>query len=158
MKIELPQFPVEGGCVCGALSYRVSGSPHYIIACHCLTCQCLSGSDYVLAMLLPRDHFTLVTGKVQKCHRTAESGRVLPGYFCAECGTRVWHEPTWTKKTINLRAGTLDDPYWASPIAHMWVSRKKPHVILPEGLYFDAQPLSSDRNRLIAAWQACVAQ
>lgn len=26
-EIELPAFPVEGGCVCGAVRYRITGTP-----------------------------------------------------------------------------------------------------------------------------------
>lgn len=153
MKIRLPGFPVEGGCVCGALSYRLSGPPLYIVACHCLTCQCLSGSDYVLTMPVLRENFSLLTGKVAQCMRTAESGRITPGFFCPECGTRVWHEMVYAKRTYNLRAGTLDDPNWASPIAHMWTSRKKPHVIIPDDvIQFPEQPKPSDRQLLVDAW------
>jgi hypothetical protein len=158
MKITLPEFPVEGGCVCGALSYRLSGPPLYVMACHCLTCQCLSGSDYVLNMPVPRESFALLTGKVAQCLRTAESGRTTPGYFCPECGTRVWHEPIFARRTVHVRAGTLDDPSWASPIAHMWLSRKKPYVILPpEALRFDGQPEAADRERLSEAWRVATA-
>ena len=159
MKISLPDFPVEGGCVCGALSYRLSGPPLYIIACHCLTCQCLSGGDYVLAMVVMREDFKLLTGKVEQCLRTAESGRILPGFFCPECGTRVWHEPVFARRTIHLRPGTLDDPSWTSPIAHIWLARKKPHVVLPpDVIQFREQPHASDRQILIDAWSAAMRQ
>ena len=157
MKIRLPQFPVEGGCVCGALSYRLSGPPLYVMACHCLTCQCLSGSDYALTMPVRREHFALLTGNVAECLRTAESGRLMPGFFCPECGTRVWHQPPITKRTILVRPGTLDDPSWATPIAHMWTSRKKAHVVIPEDvIQFKSQPNASDRERLSAAWNHAV--
>jgi hypothetical protein len=155
MKISLPEFPVEGGCVCGALSYRLSGPPLYVIACHCLTCQCLSGSDYVLAAIVLREDFKLLTGKVETCMRTAESGRITPGFFCPECGTRVWHEPPFARRTLHFRPGTLDDPSWASPIAHMWLSRKKRHVQLPpDVIQYEAQALAGDRDRLVEAWKA----
>jgi len=155
-KITLPEFPVEGGCVCGALSYRLTAPPLYIIACHCLTCQCLSGSDYVLSMPVLREHFE-VTGMVAKCLRTAESGRIMPGFFCPECGTRVWHEPVFAKRSVFVRAGTLDDPSWASPIAHFWLSRKKSHVILPpDVLCFEGQPSPKERERFLDAWAEAV--
>ena len=157
MKISLPDFPVEGGCVCGALSYRLKGPPLYVMACHCLTCQCLSGSDYGLTLPVPRENFALLTGKVAQCHRTAESGRVTPGFFCPECGTRMWHEPPFARRTIHVRAGTLDDPSWASPVGHMWLSRKKAHVIIPpDVLRFEAQAQAGDREALIAAWEAAI--
>jgi hypothetical protein len=153
MKISLPKFPVEGGCVCGALSYRLGAPPVYVMACHCLTCQCLSGSDYGVHMPVFRENFSLLTGKVAQCLRTAESGRSTPGFFCPECGTRVWHELAIARRVVHLRVGTLDDPSWASPIAHMWLSRKKRHVVIPDDvIQFTTQPQASDRERLVEAW------
>lgn len=156
MKIALPTFPVEGGCVCGVLSYTLKGPPLYIVACHCLSCQCLTGSDYSLGMFVRRQDF-VVSGTASRCERTAESGRIVPGFFCPECGTRIWHEPVHSPNTINIRAGTLDDPSWAVPIGHIWVERKKPHVVLdPDAILVRGQP--GDRQMLIDAWARATAR
>ncbi len=112
MHITLPPFPVEGGCVCGTVSYKLDGPPLYVVACHCLSCQCIAGSDYSLNMFVARENFTLTGGTASRCERTAESGRIVPGFFCPECGTRVWHEPGHSPHMVNIRAGTLDDPSW----------------------------------------------
>jgi hypothetical protein len=132
-KIVLPDFPVEGGCVCGALSYRLIAGPLYVIACHCLPCQCLSGSDYSLSMFVRREDFQLVTGSAKRCARSADSGRMVEGHFCGECGVRVWHEQSHSPQLLNVKAGTLDDPSWAVPVGHIWTMRKKRHVVLEEG-------------------------
>jgi hypothetical protein len=109
-------------------------------------------------MPVPRESFSLLTGKVAQCLRTAESGRSAPGFFCPECGTRIWHEPVIARRTVHVRVGTLDDPSWASPIAHMWTSRKKTHVLIPEHvIQFRKQPDASDREKLVEAWNSVIA-
>ena len=152
-RITLPDFPVEGGCTCGALRYRLSGRPLYVIACHCRACQRLGGSDYTLSMFVLRRDFTAYSGIPARSERTAESGRRLPGLFCSDCGTRVWHEPVHSPHTINIRAGTLDDPSWAQPIGHIWIECKKAHVTLPpDAIRIEGQP--TDRQPFLDAWAA----
>jgi hypothetical protein len=150
-KIALPSFPLEGGCVCGALSYKLTAPPLYVIACHCLPCQCLSGSDYSLSMFVRRVDFQLLTGSAKRCDRTADSGRMVLGYFCGGCGVRVWQEAAHSPELLNVKAGTLDDPSWAVPVGHIWIERKKAHVALEEGtLQIRGQP--KDRQVFIDAW------
>jgi hypothetical protein len=155
-KIKLPEFPVEGGCVCGALSYRLSAGPLYVIACHCLPCQCLSGSDYSLSMFVKREHFALLTGSAARCDRTADSGRMVAGFFCGECGVRVWHENLHSPQLLNIKAGTLDDPSWAVPVGHIWTQRKKSHVrFADDAILVQGQP--KDRQAFVDAWAKAIA-
>ncbi len=36
----------EGGCVCGAIRYRVRGEPLRAYVCHCTFCQRFTGSAF----------------------------------------------------------------------------------------------------------------
>jgi hypothetical protein len=39
----------------------------------------------------------------------------------------------------------------------MWLSRKKPHVIIPpDVLCFEAQAQASDRETLVSAWEEAI--
>ena len=50
-----------------------------------------------------------------------------------------------------VAAGTLDEPGWVVPAAHIWVSRAAPSAYVPEGATrWDKGP--SDRSELIAAF------
>ena len=50
MRRALPAFPVEGGCVCGAVRYRLSGRPRTLYACYCHDCQRFSGGAHSMSM------------------------------------------------------------------------------------------------------------
>ena len=51
-----------------------------------------------------------------------------------------------------IAAGTLDDPSWVVPVAHIWTSRAAPSAHIPEGVYV-ADEGPADRNELIAAFR-----
>jgi hypothetical protein len=52
-----------------------------------------------------------------------------------------------------VAAGTLDDPSWVVPAAHIWVSRAAPSACIPEGAArWERGPV--DRAELVAAFDA----
>jgi hypothetical protein len=52
-----------------------------------------------------------------------------------------------------VAAGTLDDPSWVVPAAHIWVSRAAPSACIPEGVArWERGP--ADRAELVAAFDA----
>ena len=44
----MPQMIHEGGCLCGALRYRVAGDPRRTTICHCTDCQRRTGTAFAL--------------------------------------------------------------------------------------------------------------
>jgi len=46
---------LEGGCVCGAVRYRLTASPLIVHACHCRDCQTQTGSAFVLNMWIEKN-------------------------------------------------------------------------------------------------------
>jgi hypothetical protein len=43
--------------------------------------------------------------------RTSDAGALREGWFCPDCGVRIWHG-TKQSPEINIKAGTLDDTSW----------------------------------------------
>ena len=41
-------FPLEGGCDCGAVRYRIETAPMFVHCCHCRWCQRESGASFAL--------------------------------------------------------------------------------------------------------------
>ena len=41
-------FPLEGGCVCGLVRYRVTAAPLVVHCCHCQSCQRENGTAFAL--------------------------------------------------------------------------------------------------------------
>jgi len=37
---------LKGGCLCGAIRYQISGSPHFVSQCSCKDCQEATGTGH----------------------------------------------------------------------------------------------------------------
>ncbi|MGC4077569.1 MAG: GFA family protein [Rubrivivax sp.] len=151
--IALPQFPIEGGCLCGAVRYRITAPPPAVYNCHCRDCQRVSGGTHTMSMPIARDSVELLAGELASYDKPADSGRTVRMLGCARCGTQIWNEPLSSPQMLVLKPGTLDDPRWAVPIGNIWTSSALPWAeIDPAGVNFSGQP--PDRQPLYDAWSA----
>lgn len=153
----IPEPPYRGGCICGAVRYSYDAAPLATVACHCRDCQKLTGATNLLTIYADRAAFRQEQGELIRFRKRADSGREADYLRCADCGTRVWHEALAAPQYIFIAAGTLDDPSWVVPAAHIWTSRAAPSAHIPEGIY--ACKLGPvDRAELIAAFDAAYAK
>jgi hypothetical protein len=153
--VKLPTFPVEGGCQCGAVRYRVTAPPLGVYNCHCRDCQRSSGSTHTMSMPTRRELVVLLRGDLLAYDKAADSGRIVRMMGCARCGTKVWNEPQSTPTMLVIKPGTLDDMSWAVPAGNIWTTSKVPWVEIDESLVnFPGQP--ADRQPLFDAWSKAV--
>lgn len=151
----LPRFPVEGGCVCGAVRYRLTARPLGVYACHCKDCQRSSGTGYAISAMVETAALEVITGTLVGWEKRADSGRIARVMRCAQCGTNVWNEPLAAPHLRVLRPGTLDDSRWAAPVGNIWTDRALPWVVIDPNLpHFPGQP--ADRQPLYDAFAASV--
>jgi hypothetical protein len=125
--------PFEGGCLCGAVRYRLTAMPYYVYFCHCRDCQRESGSPFVTDMNLDRAAVR-ITGPLTRYTRTGDSGKPIHRSFCTICGTTVLTEFDVDPKHVSIKACSLDDPLWLEPDRHLFTSRTQPWLKLNDGL------------------------
>jgi hypothetical protein len=155
--MKLPVFPVEGGCQCRAVRYRITAPPLAVYNCHCRDCHRTSGATYTMSMPIRREHVELLHGQLIAYDKAADSGRIVRMLGCPECGIKVWNEPLSSPVLLILKPGTLDDMDWAVPIGNIWTASKAPWVEIDESLVnFPGQP--ADRQPLFDAWARAVAE
>lgn len=148
----IPDPPHRGGCLCGAVRYSFDARPLATVACHCRDCQKLSGATNLLTVYVARESFRHEQGEVDRFRKRGESGKEADYVRCASCGTRLWHEPLAARQFVMIAAGTLDDPSWVIPVAHIWTSRAAPSARIPEDvLSFERGP--TDRAELVTAFE-----
>jgi hypothetical protein len=148
MAIELP---LEGGCVCGALRYRVNGLPLAVFICHCTNCKQRTGSAFSLSMVSLKKDFQKVSGETLWRDSPGGSGAMHRQHVCPECLTRTHTEMLAYPEIINVRPGTLDQPDLVTPIAQAWVSLAQPWAIVPNVKCFEENP--SDVPALFEQWR-----
>lgn len=131
----IPAPPYAGGCLCGALRYSLAARPRAVNACHCLDCKKLSGSTHFLSLMFDRAAFSANGAPLARYRKRADSGREIDIIRCANCGTRLWHEPQANPELVFVVGGTLDDPSWVVPASHIWTKHASPSVIIPDDAY-----------------------
>jgi hypothetical protein len=96
---------LSGGCQCGAVRYRVNGTPEAPHLCHCRMCQKASGNYFLPLAWAPGDTLTIARGEPAWFH---SSDPVRRG-FCATCGTPLFFD-TMDSAGMAFTLGSLDDP------------------------------------------------
>ena len=59
-----------GGCLCGAVRYRVTGSPQSTSLCHCFSCRRSTGAPSQAWAIFPEDAIQIVSGELA-IHRSS---------------------------------------------------------------------------------------
>ena len=113
-------FPTEGGCLCGAIRYCLSAAPLATMHCHCDNCRKASGAAMLTWLTVDTADFEWLHGEAQRYSYESEhySGTVQR-WFCAACGSQLgWHRED--EGTVDLTAGSLDDPGVVEPTHHVF--------------------------------------
>jgi len=122
----------EGGCVCGAVRYRVQGHPAVSQVCHCKFCQRRLGTAFATIAYFDERNVALIQGQLTEYeHHSDESGRWLKMQFCSRCGTTVTNTTEVRPGLRGIAAGTLDDANWLRIERHIWVQSKRPWISIP---------------------------
>jgi len=120
-----------GGCRCGAVRYRCAlDKLPSIYACHCLDCQTWSGSAFSQQMFVPESSFS-ATGPLTDYVFITPAGNTSWQRACRICHARIYNTNTARPGLVVVRAGTLDHSDQLHTVAHLWVKRKQPWVMLP---------------------------
>ena len=136
--------PLEGGCACGAVRYRMNAAPMFVHCCHCRDCQRQTGSAFVLNALIEADRVSLLSGNPEEVIVPTDSGRGQKVYRCPSCEIAVWSVYGGVDKLRFVRIGTLDDPSALTPDVHIYTRSKLPWIKLPDGVpsfeaYYDSK-------------------
>lgn len=142
--------PIEGGCACRGVRYRLAALPMFVHCCHCRWCQRETGSAFVINALVEADQVEILTGQPEIIDTPTESGRGQKVHRCPACKVALWSNYTGAGDSIHfLRVGTLDDPDRIPPDIHIFTASKQPWVIIPEGV-----PAVPEYYRLKDHWPA----
>lgn len=133
-------MPIEGGCLCKAVRYRIDAEPIMMRLCWCRDCQYLAAGGASANVVFPTNAVT-VTGELRDYVSIADSGNVMHRLFCPTCGTPVFSAAEARPHIVIVRAGTLDDPNVVKPSLNIWTDSAPTWACLNESLpKFPRQP------------------
>jgi hypothetical protein len=120
----------EGGCLCGAVRYRVIGPVLASGTCHCRTCRKTASAPELPFATFAASSFEITKGQPTEFRSSAEARRS----FCGRCGSpltyRLDAEPDW----LDVMTCSLDDPEGVPPTFHVWASHKQGWTVIGDGL------------------------
>jgi hypothetical protein len=138
-------FPLEGGCDCGRIRYRMQTAPLIVHCCHCLWCQREAGSAFALNALIEADRVLHLKEEPEVLDTPSASGRGQQIARCPACRLALWSHYAGAGPSIRfVRVGTLDSPSHLAPDIHIYTRTRQPWVVIPAGApsvpeYYDAQ-------------------
>lgn len=112
--------PVEGGCHCGAIRYRITGELIDAGYCHCDICRQTSGAPMLAWASFPVQNFEYVEGR-PTIYRSSEWGQ---REFCGACGTQMCYRESADPETVDVNVGSLDDPELFEPEYHVYTANQ----------------------------------
>jgi hypothetical protein len=135
-----PATNITGGCLCGAVRYRITAPPMVTRVCWCRLCQYLGSGSGTVNVCFPSAAVS-VEGELRDFACLADSGNAMHRRFCPRCGTQLFSEAEVRPHLIFVRAGTLDDREVARPAATIWTSQAPSWACIDEALpQVEAQP------------------
>ena len=125
-------YPVEGGCTCRRVRYRMVTSPLFVHCCHCRWCQRETGASFALNALIEADRVEILAGQPDVVDTPSNSGRGQKITRCPSCRIALWSNYAGAGDALRfVRVGTLDDPDRLPPDIHIFTSTKQPWLVLP---------------------------
>ena len=116
----------SGGCLCGAVTYSVSGALRPVVNCHCQQCRKVSG-HHVAATSAARDDIE-IEGPVTWYQSSATAKRG----FCGVCGSNLFWDGGG--ENLSIFAGTLDGATGLQTAGHIFVADKGDYYQITDGL------------------------
>ena len=114
------ELPLDGGCLCGGVRYRVSAEPSHADYCHCRMCQRSTGAPVVPWLTVAREGFAWTAGEPAVYRSSASAERL----FCPACGTQLAFRDLADPLALDVTVASLDEPAAVPPSHHIWTSSR----------------------------------
>jgi hypothetical protein len=116
------KLPLEGGCLCGAVRYRIDAAPDHAGYCHCRMCQRATGAPVVAWLIMARNVFAWTKGQPIAYRSSATAERL----FCGVCGSQLGFRELAEPQNVEITVASLDEPAAVRPSQHIWTSSRIP--------------------------------
>ena len=92
-----------GGCLCGAVRFRLTGPPHEVDYCHCASCRKHTGAPVSVFLNCKQDVVEFTKGE----RALYESSPGVRRGFCVRCGSTLTYE---VGDEIHIHIGAMERP------------------------------------------------
>jgi len=126
-------YPLEGGCNCKLIRYRMETPPLIVHCCHCRWCQRETGTAFALNAVIEAERVVHLHSEPELIDTPSQSGRGQKIARCPVCRIAVWSNYPGAGPILRfVRVGTLDNADVLPPDIHIYAASKQPWVVLPQ--------------------------
>ena len=112
----------HGACLCGAVTFRISGAFESFFLCHCSRCRKDTGSAHAANLFSSTAKITWLSGQDRaKTYRVPATQHEKS--FCAECGSAL-PRLQMNGALLVVPAGSLDSAVGIRPNAHICIASR----------------------------------
>jgi hypothetical protein len=109
----------RGRCLCGAVTYAVTGPLRDVINCHCHRCRRFTGHYMAATSAAVGDvEIDDADGLLTWFHPVDEAAYA----FCRRCGSSLLWQGSGTPDRLSICAGTLEPPTGLRTVEAWWTS------------------------------------
>ena len=108
-----------GSCLCGRVSFEVSGPFDRFYFCHCSRCQRSSGSAHATNLFGESDRIRWLSGQDQITEFELVEAEFFNKAFCSNCGSPVPHRAR-SGDFLIIPAGSLHSDPGSSPRSNLF--------------------------------------
>ncbi len=113
----------NGSCLCGEVTYEITGNLGIFQYCHCSRCRKFTGSAHASNIIVALEHFKWTSGETLVGRFEPKETKHFATSFCKKCGSSL----PWlgkSQKAIVVPAGTLDSDPVIKPFQNIFWDSK----------------------------------
>ena len=123
---------VTGGCLCGAVQFRIALPTLFCAHCHCRMCQRSHGAGYVTWFAVPSVQIEIEKGESDLVrHASSDHGTRT---FCSHCGSSMFCESTHHPDQVDVVLASMDGRIDREPGLHIFFDHRAPWVRIGDDL------------------------
>jgi hypothetical protein len=126
----MPELPLTGGCLCGAVRFEIDAPPVSASWCHCTRCQRRTGTAASVQARIEPGSLRLLSGEDALREFKPEDGWAK--VFCGECGSQLWSRSPDDPPVMNVRFGVFDRDPGVRPSFRQFVAYAAPWEPIPD--------------------------
>ena len=122
----------HGSCLCGKITFSITGEIKDIVCCHCSKCRKVQGSAFATNGNVDTEDFTFLSGENNLSHYKSSATQTKS--FCKTCGSPILSKDTSNPDIVRIRLGTIEDDISERPQAHIFVGSKANWEVISDDL------------------------
>jgi hypothetical protein len=127
----VPELPLTGACLCGAVRFEVTEPLRSAGYCHCTRCQRRTGTAASASGRIEPGSLRLLAGEeLLRSYDPPDHG--FRKVFCSGCGGHLWSQSPDDPEVKSIRLGAFDGDPGIRPSYRQFVAYAAPWEAIPD--------------------------